>query len=536
MRNLYVIAIGGSGERILKSFVMLMAAGVPVEAEHIHPIIIDNDENSHALTQCKDLIRYYRSDPSNNNNDERGLTGAHYLYTLVSQDSADWGSFFNANIEEPIVLNRAGSDIGNLANVIGSVDDETNPHYKKVKEELDLLFTQNDLDMPLNVGFVGNPNIGSIVLNSLSLQEDEFTQIKDNIASNDGVIVLGSLFGGTGAAGIPLVVNTFHSIAQASRPMIGTIAMLPYFKLQGDDKANIIDISRWDVNSDSFETKTRAALMYYDQYMKDQVNFQYYVGDGDAKDVFDHNVGGDSQNNRTHLVELLAAMSIVDFSKQSSHGNVTYKIPIWGINQSSSASSTNISGGTNSEIKTAIVKFQLMKILFQNKNFLKWAIENHQNYVDELGIDDTIVQSVATPIPPGQNDSAYPHAWGLNKLIQEWETWFDELGSEKAKRPFMLYKSIKDATDSNIAELFYSNEPSGKGIAKVTKKTVGVWPFQHEEEVTNQANVSAALKKAYQNRYPKGKTGIGSEEKLGVLLKIISDALDDVLKNSCIKM
>lgn len=532
MRNLYVIAIGGSGERILKSFVMLMTAGVPVGTEHIHPVIIDNDEKSHALTQCLDLIRFYRSNPTSNNPQERGLTGAHHLYDMVSQSPNDWGSFFSAIIEEPIVLNRAGSAIGNLAKVIGGMDDETNPHYKIVKEELDLLFTQNDLDMPLNVGFVGNPNIGSIVLNSLSLQETEFTQIKQNMSSNDGVIVLGSLFGGTGAAGIPLVANTFHAIAPANRPTIGTIAVLPYFKLQGEDQANIIDVSRWDVNSDSFETKTRAALMYYDQYMKDQVDYQYYVGDGNAKDVFDHNVGGDSQNNRTHLVELLSAMSIIDFSKQNGHGNVTYKIPIWGINESEGISSTNISGASNSAVKKAIIKFQMMKVIFQNANFLKFAIDNEQNYVTGLGVDNMIVESVAIP----GKENLFPHSWGINNLFQEWERWFNDLGATEAKRPFMLYKSVSDATDSNITELFYSNEDSGKGIAKVETRTTGIWPFQHTEDVALPANIGQALRDAYQRKYPRGLNGISSDKKLGALLGIISEALDYVINNNCIKM
>lgn len=530
MRNLYIIAIGGSGERILKSFVMLMTAGVPVGAEHIHPVIIDNDEKSHALTQCLDLIRFYRSNPTSARPDEHGKTGAHHLYNMVSADAGDWGSFFSAIIDEPVVLNRAGGEIGNLANVIGGIDDESNPHYKIVKEELDLLFTQDDLEMPLNVGFVGNPNIGSIVLNSLSLQEDAFKEIKDNLSSNDGVIVLGSLFGGTGAAGIPLVVNTLHAIAPASRPMIGTVAVLPYFKLQGDDKAEIIDVDRWDVNSDSFETKTRAALMYYDQYMKDQVNYQYYVGDGDAKEVFDHNVGGDRQNNRTHIVELLSAMSIIDFSTQNGHGEVTYKIPIWGINQSDGVSSTNISGASNAAVKKAIVKFQMLEVIFKNPNFLTWAVNNEKNYVDGIGIDQLIIDSVAVP----GKETLFAHAWGINNLFQEWDKWFTELGAANAKRPFMLYKSVSGATDANIAELFYSNEPSEKGIAKVGIRTVGPIFNRRQEEYAIPAEVGEALKKVYERRYPRGLTGIDSEKKIGTLLKIISDALDIVINDKCI--
>ena len=98
----------------------------------------------------------------------------------------------------------------------------------------------------------------------------------------------------------------------------------------------------------------------------------------------------------------------------------------------------------------------------------------------------------------------------------------------------MLYKSVTEATDSNIAELFYSNETSGKGIAKVGRRTVGSIFNRHEEEYAIPAEISQALKTVYQKRYPRGLTGIDSEKKIGTMLKIISDALDIVINDKCI--
>ena len=61
MRNLYVIAIGGSGERVMRSLIMLLASGVKVDADRVIPVFIENDIKSHALTSCMNLLKYYNN-------------------------------------------------------------------------------------------------------------------------------------------------------------------------------------------------------------------------------------------------------------------------------------------------------------------------------------------------------------------------------------------------------------------------------------------------------------------------------------------
>jgi hypothetical protein len=58
--------------------------------------------------------------------------------------------------------------------------------------------------MRLSWGCVGNPSIGAIVLNQM-LEGDIYKSL--NISSKDGVFIISSIFGGTGAAGFPLLVN-----------------------------------------------------------------------------------------------------------------------------------------------------------------------------------------------------------------------------------------------------------------------------------------------------------------------------------------
>ena len=43
MSKLYVFGIGGTGSRVLRSFTMMLAAGVKIGANEIVPIIIDPD-------------------------------------------------------------------------------------------------------------------------------------------------------------------------------------------------------------------------------------------------------------------------------------------------------------------------------------------------------------------------------------------------------------------------------------------------------------------------------------------------------------
>ena len=52
MAKLYIFGIGGTGARVLRSFTMMMSAGVNIGADEIVPIIIDPDASNADLTAC----------------------------------------------------------------------------------------------------------------------------------------------------------------------------------------------------------------------------------------------------------------------------------------------------------------------------------------------------------------------------------------------------------------------------------------------------------------------------------------------------
>lgn len=528
MNRLYIFAIGGSGERVLKSLIMTLAAGTPIQANEVIPVIVDNDAESAALKDCQRLLTAYGTTEGDN--------GVRTLYEKTfGNDASQWPSFCHTVIKEPVLLNVAGNTIGNLEGIIGCPAETNNPRDKEdnalihsITIERDLLFTKEDKEMPLTVGFVGNPNIGSVVLNSLSFTDPAFSTIVTGIQSNDGVIVIGSLFGGTGAAGFPLIVNTFNKISDPTRkPVLGGVAVLPYFDT---DKKNTVETGviardRWDVDSDTFGTKTRAALMYYDDYMLG-VDCMYYVGD-DKHRVYSHCVGGVSQKNEVNLTELLSAMSIIDFAKQDHSRNTIYKRPIWGFVANDDATTSNVSGITNAEMKKALVKFQLLEEIMKNPEFLAKAISTLESkFVSEIHFTEEMRTSTFTT-----DRIKYIQATGLNHLFMEWDEWIGDLSSTDAVRKFLLFDHAKKTDGDNITSNFFAD--SQYGISRTTQKTVG--PLWDRKVVTEavQPIVLDTMLEVY-NKLPDAmKKNVSDPKKLSLELLIISLALDNILKEKC---
>lgn len=541
MNNLYVFAIGGSGERVMRSFIMLLAAGVKMGANKVIPIFVDNDANSKALSRCKEIIKYYNS--TSQTDGEIGIGTVCQQYGPKER-----ASFFQTKVENPILLNVAGDQIGNLKNIIGSNLSIENPVERNILEERDLLFSNDDLDMSLTVGFVGNPNIGSIVLNALSFSDPKFGDILDNAGPGDGVMVIGSLFGGTGAAGFPLIVNNFKR-SDASRPTIGGIAILPYFSFgtedQHSEQEKIIDTNKWDVNSDTFSTKTRAALMYYADYMK-EMDYLYYVGD-DNRSVYPHYVGGAKQDNPVHLVEFLAAMSIVDFSKRSNEQSIVYKQPVMGISMDKGGNPTicNVSSIRNDDVKKSLVKFQMMREFFTNINdgFLMHGIENKASYAKDLNFTEAMRQACIGEEPNRVYSSntnemrgiveketkGFPYAWGLNAFFKEWQSWFSDLGGKDAKRTFSIFPFQSDDIDqNNITDKFFSERRHGIASIKMVKE--GLIFNRRTVEKPVYPDIATNILNAHKKL---GWSGVPEDKKLAALLKTISDGLDSVIDNAC---
>lgn len=303
MAKLYVFAIGGTGSRTLRSLTMLMMAGVRMGVDEVVPIIIDPDAANADLTRTVSLMSNYRQ--------------------LRSELS------FAGDVETPFFRTALTQVSPNYTLHIKDTDD------KKLREFIDLagmgkdtqammrmLFSEKNLNAGMSVGFKGNPNIGSVVLNQVATSPD-FESFANSFSQGDKIFIISSIFGGTGASGFPLLLktlrggNTFSNNDLINKAEIGALSVLPYFKLKTDDNS--------EIDSSTFISKTKSALAYYERNIagNQSVNALYYLAD-DTQSIYDNNEGGSAQRNDAHLIEFLAATAIVDFSNKE-HPETVHK-------------------------------------------------------------------------------------------------------------------------------------------------------------------------------------------------------------------
>jgi hypothetical protein len=303
MAKLYIFGIGGTGARVLRSFTMMMASGVAIGSDEIVPIIIDPDASNADLTRTVALMNNYRAVRSE--------------LTFTKKNESQ---FFRKELSQILV---------NYTLRINDTDNKTFQQFidlpsmeKSSQAMMRMLFSEKNLASSMDVGFKGNPNIGSIVLNQI-VDSNDFQDFANNFESGDKIFIISSIFGGTGASGFPLLLKTlrtgtsFPNNDLINKAEIGAITILPYFKLKNDDES--------EIDSSTFISKTKSALAYYENNISKNgsIDALYFLADN-MTNTYENHEGGSAQLNDAHLIEFLAATAIVDFSNKT-HQNIANK-------------------------------------------------------------------------------------------------------------------------------------------------------------------------------------------------------------------
>jgi hypothetical protein len=348
MSKLYIFGIGGTGSRVLKSLTMLMAAGVKVNTEAIVPVIIDPDHAAADLTRTVKLMRDYVK-----------------VRQKINFDTAGSNTFFNTDINLNII-----PSVTMPVQQTQNVDFKTYIGLQSMNKAnyalASMLFSDKNLNSKMDVGFKGNPNIGSVVLNQFAASP-VFTNFAGSFQQGDRIFIISSIFGGTGASGFPLLLKNLRAISTAvagnanvKDAPIGAVSVLPYFDVAPPEQGQTSEI-----DSSTFIAKTKAALSYYDKNLK-EANTLYYVADKPFEQ-YPNSEGGTTQQNKAHFIELAAALAIVDFAAQPAQNFVTQNgVPQrtdykeFGIrNTTSQIIFGDLDGRTNHTIKKPMTKFTL---------------------------------------------------------------------------------------------------------------------------------------------------------------------------------
>ena len=283
---------------------MMLAAGVKARQSDVVPIVIDPDSANADLTRTVALMNKYATLRQHLTFPEKGM-----------------GTFFKVKIDQILP---------NYNLLIKDTEDrqfqqfiELSAMNKQNQAMMRMLFSEKNLASSMNVGFKGNPNIGSVVLNQIVNSED-FITFANSFEKGDKIFIVSSIFGGTGASGFPLLLktlrtgDTYPNNDLINKAEIGAVTILPYFKLEQSEDS--------EIDSSTFISKAKSALAYYENNISknNQINALYFLADN-MSNTYQNHEGGTQQRNSAHLIEFLAASAAFDFANKHHEGPAVNK-------------------------------------------------------------------------------------------------------------------------------------------------------------------------------------------------------------------
>jgi hypothetical protein len=320
MSSFHLLGIGGSGTKGIEAYIHLMSAGIAVKDVDLG--FLDQDTTNGNLIQTQRVIQLYQN-----------------LHDKLAADLAQTRPacpLFRAGINKQSGGSRpvpVWQPIASSYETMGSLFQNTLLR-REARHMLNCLYDpDSELSLDLVHGFRGRPAIGQAVLaagvqNGLPFWRDMETKLRtaEQSAEDQKYFMIGSVFGGTGAAGIPSVARWLARdlVRQGRRDAttIGATLMLPYFRYPDDVPGGEVSRGRLPPSA-TMLARTRFALEYYRMHLKGVANRRdhlrkfdalYVIGWPEMIDLHYESSGGQEQRNPALMVELLAALAAAHFS------------------------------------------------------------------------------------------------------------------------------------------------------------------------------------------------------------------------------
>lgn len=319
----YLIGIGGTGARVIESFVYLSAAGYGPDND-VTIFFIDPDKANGNLERTTALVDNYIKCRANYA--PAGTSNPLFKTKISRPEDCIWNIFDQADMSlskyiSYQTLKTRNRDFADLISLLYSGGHAASDDEHK-----------GELGTKLNEGFRGHPSIGAVVMSDAQRQQDKdpwktlFSDIANATGENDvRVFLVGSIFGGTGAAGVPTIGSRrlIKYSEQAnlsngrSKVFLGGSLVLPYFMFDttGSNKEKGLFVTPAD-----FAVATKAALHYYsEKALGGDLGFDqvYFIGDASRQSVGSFSAGTATQKNNPHFIEMATSLAVKDFFQQS---------------------------------------------------------------------------------------------------------------------------------------------------------------------------------------------------------------------------
>lgn len=296
MSNFY-IGVGGTGAKLMQTLIHLSAAGLLPGNRKLDCLLVDPDQANGTVDDTQQLRNSYAAC-------QRLETGATDIFSRVVDLAGEpWTPVRRADFD---TLNQ----IFDYSGVKATKPIET--------DLLELMFDPVEREMQVEQGFRGRPAIGSTILTNAIDFEDPtgvWHKLCNKIRAQAehesvGVLLAGSVFGGSGAAGMPTILRLMkEELADLGDKLrLGLILFLPYFrfeKIQGE---------KVQADPTAFPTATAEALKYYhERGFLDLCDSVYTLGEKVSSVLSVSAVGARDQRNEPHFLELVGGFGATRF-------------------------------------------------------------------------------------------------------------------------------------------------------------------------------------------------------------------------------
>ncbi len=298
------ISIGGSGARTAEALIYLCAAGRG--PDELTLIFVDADTSNGSLKKAVELAR---------------------LYQRLQPATPDPCPLFRTRINlmnpptwTPFQGGQGQPKLGAYFDYSGLLADESS---RGIGQLMDALYTEDHRNAALDDGFLGKPSIGAAVLgHAIRRGEQPWSDLLNAMNTHAGsgqqvsLFAMGSIFGGTGAAGLPTIPKLLlDSVNHGKSNMcLGAALLLPYFSFPVP--SDLTERGRVFASPDTFLLNSKEALRHYHS-LGSVFNRLYLFGTTKLAPQEKFRKGGEQQDNLPHFVELAAASGAVDFFQKA---------------------------------------------------------------------------------------------------------------------------------------------------------------------------------------------------------------------------
>lgn len=471
--NIFLFGIGGTGARVLRSLTYCLASNMGDFAEGITfvPMIIDHDATNKDKKIAEETLEEYRK-ISNAIQGERNqsthdksyrnffLPRIKYLGEIRKGNSSNEKSIPNSFMFQFGIDKSNGGgtfdefiDLEALVGEKAITGDLLKSLYSDQPGKITVGGKQEDnpiaeLKLNLDKGYRGNPNIGTVVFNSIT-KTDSYRYFARNFdADNDIIVIIGSIFGGTGSSGIPKLIEAIRTNEknELSTAKVACIMVMPYFKVNDLNQTKVTPA----IQDEMFKSKQKAALTFYNKCrignksMNDCFDSIYYIAEQDSwLHQNKYSEGGQDQQNNANIVELISAMGIIDFVKNNTDEEGKK------IDNKNHPKTLEYGLENDCQIDHSLIldNFYDNNGVFRALTRLTLALKHYRDHILKGGPSSTVTYygDKGINIPSKKSTDFYK---SLEKFTQYYNQWLNEL--EEVKHSFAPYNFKEETPLKNV--------------------------------------------------------------------------------------